>query len=268
VGIEPHSRRNRGEARVGDVDREYYSAGVNIPRRFPLVMLALAAILSHAPSARADDRPRSGTGIRYLYLIRHGDYRSEGVADDRTQGALTPLGHEQARRVGAWLRALPVHFSTLVSSDFLRARETARDIGKVMGLSPTEDTLIHECTPGSDRADLMRSHPPEEVAACDSNLAAAWARYAIPSPAADTHQLLVCHGNVIRWLVCRALGADTRRWSWMEIGNASVTIIAVRPDGTTRLAMFSDVGHLPIEKQTWTGKGAGWRPPSSPPAMR
>ena len=47
-------------------------------------------------------------------------------------------------------------------------------------------------------------------------------------------------------------------WPGMEIGNGSLTIIAVRPDSTTRLIMFSDVGHLPTNRQSWTGKGAGW----------
>jgi hypothetical protein len=49
----------------------------------------------------------------------------------------------------------------------------------------------------------------------------------------------------------------------MEIANASLTILAVRPDGTSRLVSFSDVGHLPVARQTWTGKGAGWSAPAS-----
>jgi hypothetical protein len=35
-------------------------------------------------------------------------------------------------------------------------------------------------------------------------------------------------------------------------------MIAVRPDGSIRLAMFSDVGHIPVEKQSWSGRGGGW----------
>ena len=106
----------------------------------------------------------------------------------------------------------------------------------------------------------MRNHTPEDIALCDSNLAAAWAKYMTPSPAADRHDILVCHGNVIRALVCRAVTGDSRHWHAMDIGNASLTILAVRPDGTTRLIMFSDVGHLPLDRQSWTGKGAGWGP--------
>jgi serine/threonine-protein phosphatase PGAM5 len=84
----------------------------------------------------------------------------------------------------------------------------------------------------------------------------------VPTPDADRHDILVCHGNVIRWFVSHALNGDPRRWPWMEIANGSLTILSVRPDGTARLVCFSDVGHLPLPKQTWSGKGAGWGAPA------
>jgi len=71
--------------------------------------------------------------------------------------------------------------------------------------------------------------------------------------------VLVCHGNVIRWLTAHALGLDEKRWTHMDIGNCSLTIIAIRPDGSARLVMYSDVGHIPVDKQTWAGAGAGWK---------
>jgi len=217
-------------------------------------------LLGAALPSRAADPPRPGAGIHYVYLIRHGIYDPDTSrsADDVVTNGLNALGHEQARLIGARLAALPVAPGALISSDYRRARETAEDIGRLLGKEPVLDTLIHECSPASDRPDYMKSHPPGELAACDSNLARAWAKYMAPSPDADRHDVLVCHGNVIRWFVSRALAGDSRRWPWMEIANGSLTILAVRPDGTTRLVCFSDVGHLPVPKQTWTGKGAGW----------
>lgn len=219
--------------------------------------LALAACAVAAPPARAQAPPADTSGIRYVYLIRHGDYARDSVDDDRVQGALTPLGHEQARLLAARLKALPVRFSALVSSDFLRAMQSADDIGRVLGMAPQRDSLLHECGFRSYRTDFRRTTE-AEVAACDSNGVHAWARYFVPSRGGDAHVLLVCHGNVIRWLVCRAIGADPQRWAAMEIANGSLTIVAVRPDGTTRLVAYSDTGHLPLAKQTWTGRGAGW----------
>ena len=48
----------------------------------------------------------------------------------------------------------------------------------------------------------------------------------------------------------------------MTIGNASITVLGVRGDGSTLVAAFSDTGHLPVARQTWTGPGAGWLQPA------
>jgi serine/threonine-protein phosphatase PGAM5 len=210
--------------------------------------------VQHRPGPPADRRQ----GVHYVYLIRHGMYDRDSTADDRVGNHLNALGREQARLVGERLARLPVQPASLVTSDFSRARETAEIIGGVLRMTAVIDTLIHECAPTSERTATASARTQASSAACDTSLAAAWAKYMQPSPASDTHDVLVCHGNVTRWWVTRALGADTRRWPMMDIANASLTIVAVRADGTTRLVMFSDVGHLSLDRQTWTGRGPGW----------
>lgn len=225
-----------------------------------LLVLALPA----RPGFAADVPPASGgKGLHYVYLIRHGYYdRDTTSEDDRTHSALNALGHRQARIVGARLAKLPVHFRSLVSSDFLRARETAAEMAKLMHMPVQEDSLIHECTPTADRPDWMKNHTAEEIALCDSNVNAAWRKYFTPTPDADTHDVLVCHGNVIRWFVSKAISLDTTHWSRFDIGNCSITVIAVRPDGVARLVTYSDVGHIPVALQTWSGPGGGWKVPA------
>ena len=224
-------------------------------RRLLVVLVGLTVL---APAADHAQRSQSGRGTRYVYLIRHGFYTPRNDVDDRLGNDLDSLGREQARRIGERLAALPVRIDTLVSSDFMRARQTADIIGKVLEKTPGRDSLIRECSPGSDRPDLLKYRSDEDTRSCEDQLRAAWTRYMRPSPDADSHDVLVCHGNVIRWFVTRALGADTRRWANMEIANASITIIQMRSDGSTRLVTFSDAGHLPASLQTWTGRGAGW----------
>jgi serine/threonine-protein phosphatase PGAM5 len=227
-------------------------------KRFAL-LLAFSVTLPICAAAA----PAPAQGVHYIYLIRHGIYDRDTTQDDIIGNGLNALGHEQAALVAQRLAALPVKLNGLVCSDYLRAIETADDMGHVLGLMAVRDSLLHECTPTSDRADLMRDLRPDEIALCETNLKAAFAKYFRATPRADTRDVLVAHGNVIRWLVGRALGMRASYWIHMEIANCSITVIAVRPDGTRRLVAFSDTGHLPPEKQTWTGKGAGWSVPAT-----
>lgn len=231
-------------------------AGQPAPRAFAATVRGAPS--PTPPSAPAAPQRQAPRGVRYVYLIRHGMYDRVDSLDDRVANGLSRLGHEQAMLLAERLAALPVKARLLVSSDFTRARETADDIAGVLGMKAERDTLIEECSPPSDRPGQDRGRDSADVSSCEAKLRSAWEKYFRPSPEADAHDLLVCHGNVIRWFVNRAMGNDVRRWASMDIGNASLTIIAVRADGTTHLVMYSDVGHLPPEKQTWLGRGPGW----------
>ena len=224
------------------------------------VALLLLAATSHAQiKSDAALAAKPGTGLHFVYMVRHGIYdRDTTATDDRVANGLNALGHEQAKLVGARLAALPVKFDRLISSQFLRAKETADDMGALMKLAPTRDEALNECTPTSNNKNMMTGDTPAETAQCDSARVVEWARYFAPTPERDTYDVLVCHGNVIRWTLMKAVGADPKNWHLLDSGNCSLTIFAVRPDGSVRLIEYSDVGHLPVEKQTWSGRAGGW----------
>ncbi len=89
----------------------------SLVRRLPMlaVLLALTTARSHAAE------PPPARGIHFVYLIRHGAYDRDSLADDRFGNGLNVLGREQAQLVGLRLAALPVKMHALVSSDFARA---------------------------------------------------------------------------------------------------------------------------------------------------
>lgn len=216
------------------------------------LLLCAIALLAFAPASlvRAAE---TGTAVHTIYLVRHGTYDLVAKADDKTANALNALGREQAGFVTDRLASLPVKFNSITSSQFTRARETGDIIAAKLNVTCKRDGLLNETTPpGAGIAATAVD------AGAETQLQQAWVHFAVPTPNATTHDVLVCHGNVIRWFVCKALGVDLQQWSRMEIANASLTVITVRPDGTTRLEIFSDVGHVPIAKQTWSGKGPGW----------
>ncbi len=232
-------------------------------------MLGLLAMLvtGSAAAAEAPAKPAPaaavGKGIRTIYLVRHGFYEPDSTADPNVGPGLAPLGREQAGIVGRYLAALPVRFESLTSSMLTRARETADIMALTLRMRVERDSLWNECGPRSENPAQNRGDTEAEILASDAQLNAAWTKYVRPSPDADTHDLIIAHGNVIRWMVAKTIAGDTKKWGTMDIAHCSLTVLTVRPDGSVRLVMFSDLGDLPLEKQTWAGRGAGWAKPVS-----
>ena len=219
--------------------------------------LCVLAILLALGSASAVAAEPEGTGVRTIYLIRHGDYDHQDNRDPDVGKGLVPLGVAQARLVAHRLRSMPVEWTSLHTSTMTRARETAQVVAQELPQVELKTSrLLRECTPATSRQDIMAAETPADLEACKDQLEAAFAAYFTPSPAADRHDILVCHGNVIRYLVTRVLKVDSMSWLGMSIGNCSLTVVKILPDGSMKLLSFSDVGHIPPGLQTRTAPGA------------
>ncbi|MBK9305101.1 MAG: histidine phosphatase family protein [bacterium] len=201
--------------------------------------------------------PTHEAPLRHLYLIRHGEYVHDEDCDEDTGCGLDRLGRHQAALAGDLLASLGVEFTSLQASSMTRARETAAIIDdRLPGPALELHRDVRECTPTTRRADVMAGLEPGEAEACERELAAAWDRLVRPATDRDAHDIVVCHGNVIRWFVCRALGVDPQAWLGMSIANCSLTVIQVRADGTCRLVTFADAGHIPFPLRTYPGTPA------------
>jgi len=194
-------------------------------------------------------------GTRTIYLIRHGEYDQADTTDSDIGKKLTPLGIAQARLVSARLKGMPVVFNSLTSSTMTRARETAIVINQDFPkLKLQQLDLIRECTPSTWRKDIMEETDSLELIECKANLENAFQDIFVPSPDSnDRNDIIVCHGNVIRYFVTKVLNVDPMSWLQMSITNCSLTIIRVLPDGTMKLDTFSDYGHIPENMRTFTG---------------
>lgn len=227
--------------------------------RFLFVFLAVNGALAldlRAQAAAPAAAPPAG--VRTLYLVRHGAYDLEDPHDEDVGKGLLPIGVAQARLAGDRLRGLPFAFDAVYASPFTRARQTAQVIAAQLGgaghAAPRIDIDpdLAECTPPTRRADIMAKEKPEDLAACSAQLERLAARLFAPVPAAsgDRRELVVAHGNVIRWLVTQALGVDPTAWLSMSIGHASITVLAVDGKGLVRVLAVGDVGHLSPGMQT------------------
>ena len=67
----------------------------------------------------------------------------------------------------------------------------------------------------------------------------------------DRHELIVCHGNIIRYLVCRAIDAPTEHWTSLDVRNTGLCEISIESNWRTTLLAFNDTGHLPASLLTF-----------------
>jgi serine/threonine-protein phosphatase PGAM5 len=209
----------------------------------------VVALLSFA-TAQAASTDAGSSFVRTIYLVRHGSYVADPRANPETGPGLTPLGIAQARLIGARLRGIPVHFDSITSSTLTRAVQTAAVVRELFpDVAAGSAGLLSECTPPT--AVDLKGEPIANQIACKQRLDEAFARFFAPPTGADKNDVLVCHGNVIRYFVTKALGVDTRAWPGMSVAHASVTIIQVRTDGSFRVIAVGDAGHVPPNLQSW-----------------
>jgi serine/threonine-protein phosphatase PGAM5 len=218
-----------------------------------IISILLSLILISNGGCQSSKNVKKGT--RTIYLIRHGFYNESDNRDEFIGKELTSLGIAQARLVAARLKGMPVKFTSLISSTMTRARQTAMVINEDFPeLKLKQDELICECTPPSWRKDVMAGVDTTERDKCAENLENAFKKYFIPSPdSSGSNDIIVCHGNVIRYFVTKVLKVDPMSWLQMSIANCSLTIVRIKPDRSIKLVSFNDVGHIPLNLQTETG---------------
>jgi len=198
---------------------------------------------------------------RNIILVRHGQYNQDGLDIDDGH-TLTSLGQEQAAFVGKKLDTMGVKFSSITSSGMIRAKQTACTLLKNMKTQchlklDVNDPILNEgcpCVPEPPYRRLDVWNPcPREVMTDGSRIETAFRKYfyrADPSQEEDSWEIIVCHGNVIRYFSCRALQFPPEGWLRIAIDHCSITRLTILPTGEVTLRSLGDSGHIPYEKTT------------------
>lgn len=67
----------------------------------------------------------------------------------------------------------------------------------------------------------------------------------------DRYRIIVCHANVIRWLICKALGVDPDgTWGKMRYNHCGITAMEVDSLGNVQLGFVNQIGHLDMQMMT------------------
>ncbi|MBI5876368.1 MAG: histidine phosphatase family protein [Chloroflexi bacterium] len=183
--------------------------------------------------------------MRTLYLVRHGNYIPEQDSPDDLANGLTALGRRQAKLAAKRLARLPI--AAIHHSDLRRAAETAQIISAALPDVPCRATrMLRECLPGMPAGmdESFADVPADELADGVAQIDAVFARYFKPSRG-ERHEIIVAHGNLIRALVLRALGAPGELWMNLDIHQCGISIVQIVPTGEAQLLAHNDTGHLP-----------------------
>ena len=185
---------------------------------------------------------------RFIYLIRHGDYE---YSDEHFGGVLNDHGIEQAACLAEPMGRVPV--DAIYSSTMHRAYQTAEILREQVfpDLTVRRTPILKErIFPGwftGDQIDHEAEDKSREV------LEKVWERFFRPSRS-ERHDVLVCHGNIIRALITRVLDAPIDCWTKAVIANCGITQVICLGDGRVRLLSFNERGHLPYRLRLF-GRG-------------
>ena len=190
--------------------------------------------------------------VKKILLLRHAQYDPDDKSGKKSGGDLTKLGLQQAELTARRLQKLPI--TNIFVSSMTRTMQTAGVIAAYLPQARLVRThLLRETFPPFQQLVIrhVEKLSEEKISESQKKLERTFQRYFTPATGeADECHLLICHGNVIRYLICRALGVNIQTWMNMHIHNCSLSSVEVNPYGFTCLEYYNDTHHLPEELRT------------------
>jgi len=261
--------KSRGDREASQVNDLYQGLGIkwnsNWDLREPASLVKpLKENATEEERAAYDEKITANTpkANRIIVMVRHGQYNLDGTQD--SERYLTELGKKQAEGTGQRLGLLYSKYLQkvdengnemknsnirLVKSTMTRATETANIILKQLPeLEQASCDLLREGAPCIPDPPIESWAPhPADFFQEGARIEAAFRKYfhrAEPSQDTTSVDILVCHGNVIRYCACRALQCDPKGWLNMSVHNGSISVFIIKPSGTVILRELGGAGHF------------------------
>ena len=186
----------------------------------------------------------------WLHLISHGEVpgAAEGRFVGHTDPPLSEAGLDQMRRVGQALAGLPIE--GLYSSDLLRARQSAAEVARPLGLEPVAVPALREMAMGRWEGltfrEIAEQDPegfrewmarldtfafPDGESLLDLRARVLPALQAILDRHAGRRVAVVAHGGPNRVILAEALGLPLAHLLRLGQGYGALNLIEYRADG-------------------------------------
>ncbi len=209
--------------------------------------------------------------VTRLCLVRHGEtaWNAEGRVQGQTDVPLSEVGHAQARAAASVLAK--ERFTSIYSSDLVRARQTAQPAAERLALAVTLDARLRERHYGMFEtltyAEVKERHPEE------------FARFKVRDPDFDFRTgerlraffdrsvgyisalvaqhpgetlLVVTHGGVLEMIYRHATGRPLSSPRDFELPNAALNWVESGPAGW-RVWAWAQCGHLDLALDDLSG---------------
>jgi probable phosphoglycerate mutase len=200
-----------------------------------------------------------------LILVRHGEseHHVKSLTGGWTDTPLTDRGRRQAQRLAHGMaRNEQYSLGHLISSDLLRARQTAEIIAETAGIKPVYRMQLRELNNGEAKGKSLAQAKKMELP--NTQPALEW----IPYPGAESWKamslriirlmdqlnaqfpedrvVVVSHGNAMVAIVHWWLNLGEEYWSKIsfEFACASITRLTVNPWGERTISKLNDTSHL------------------------
>ncbi|CAH2295633.1 serine threonine- phosphatase PGAM5, mitochondrial isoform X2 [Pelobates cultripes] len=226
----------------------------NWDRREPRSLMNLNKINGETGEEELQLNKYKAKATRHIFLIRHSQYNLNGRSD--SERVLTPLGCEQAELTGKRLASLGLKYDQIIHSSMTRAKETTEIISKYLpGVTKKSTDMLREGAPIRPEPPVCHWKPDVVYYEDGARIEAAFRNFihrAEPKQEEDSYEIIICHANVIRYIVCRALQLPPEAWLRMSLNNGSITYLVIRPSGNVALRLLGDSGFMPPEKITRT----------------
>lgn len=190
-----------------------------------------------------------------IILVRHGQYVRKNKSDESAK-KLTKEGCKQAELTGKKLKEIlnEKKISVIYHSDLIRAKETAEIISKYFpNAKLVNDPNLNEGTPYMpDPIPRSSKFDSNRIRVDSKRINKAYESYFYQPPGEeDEYQLVICHGNVIRYFLCRALQLPLFAWLRFSSYNCGITWLVLDDEGSVVLREFGSVAHLPFDSVTY-----------------
>lgn len=220
---------------------------------------------NYAVAMAAGERLRTTTHSRgrrrHVIFVRHAQPAEEVLTGGgrASSSSLSTVGRQQAELTATRLANLFPEICAVYHAPSPAARATAAALRHHLPkeISLIESALLEEGVPivPSPSPPSLTSVPDEEVMQDTVRAEAAFRTHVWPPSGEDqsvsSAEVVIGHGNFIRYFVCRALQLHPVIWSRLAAHHGAITWLDIDCSGAVALREFGGIGHLPKELVTY-----------------